>query len=42
MWNYTKTFFGRNKANEFTKQVGGQVWSGKDAFDQTIYIVKWN
>lgn len=42
MWKYTKTFFGRNRANEFAKQVNGQVWSGKDAFNQTIYIVKWN
>lgn len=42
MWNYTKTFFDRNKANEFAKQVNGQVWIGTDAFNQTIYTVKWN
>lgn len=42
MWNYAKTFFNKNRANECAKQVNGQVWSEKDAFNQTIYIVKWN
>lgn len=42
MWNYTKTFFSKSRANKFANQVGGQAWSGKDAFNQTIYIVKWN
>jgi hypothetical protein len=42
MYNFTRTFFGEKRANEFSKQVNGDLWVGTDAFNQTIYIVKWN
>lgn len=48
MWNYTKSFFSKKRAEEFAKQLEKQgaediaIWSGRDAFDQTQYTVKWN
>lgn len=42
MFNYSKTFFGMESAKKFAVQVNGEIWAGRDAFNQTIYTVKWN
>ena len=48
MWNFSKTFFNQNRAEAFAEYLRTQrcediqIWSGRDAFGQTQYTVKWN
>ena len=37
-----KTFFNKARAERFANDNGGKVYMDKDAFGQTIYIVKWH
>lgn len=42
MFNFSKVFFSESRAKKFCESVNGQLWVGLDAFDQTIYTVKYN
>lgn len=48
MWNYSKTFLNEKRAQAFAEYLNTQgaedvsIWSGRDAFGQTEYVVKWN
>jgi hypothetical protein len=45
MFNFSKVFFSKVRANKFIESLGCrevELWSGRDAFGQTIYTVKWN
>lgn len=48
MFNYSKTFLNEKRAEAFAENLKGQgaedvqIWSGRDAFGQTEYVVKWN
>lgn len=40
-YNNSKIFFSERRANEFAAIVNGDVWSKRDCFGQTMYIVEW-
>jgi len=48
MTNFSKVFFNKAKAEAFADQLkksGAEdvvIWAGRDAFNQTQYIVRWN
>lgn len=48
MWNYARTFFSEASAERFAlelKMAGAVdvvIWSGRDAFNQTQWTVRWN
>lgn len=33
--------FSKKRAEEIAKAYNGKIWVDRDAFGQTIYIVKW-
>lgn len=48
MFNFCKTFYAQERATAFAEYLNTQgaedvgIWSGRDAFNQTEYTVKWN
>ena len=48
MFDYNKTFWSMDRAAAFVDYLrtqgvsDAQIWSGRDAFGQTEYVVKWN
>ena len=42
----TRTFFSKKRAEEFTESlrsqgINAEIWTDRDAFNQTIYSVRW-
>lgn len=48
MYNFSKTFFSKTKAESFVKYLAANnaeditVWTCLDGFNQTQYSVRWN